>query len=182
MALHSHTGKHQLFVHTPCWQIELPIGGLCPTHAHALQETVLGRPECTKPIRVNTFTTHTRDIVAGLAPYWADQCGSFQAMPALHGTSRNSRTSNKGRGQALTQRALERPGVNQWAANLKQPLTAIGDWNTSDCTVSADLFILVCVLSAHPLRIVRACTLLCIIRKCVSVLPADMLNMLAGNG
>jgi hypothetical protein len=69
----------------------------------------------------------------GVAKYWADQCGSFQVMAAL---------GKGGKGQALMQRTTEKPGVNKWASNLKQPLTVLGNWNMSDSTVSADLLIL----------------------------------------
>ena len=74
---------------------------------------------------------NTDGVIAFRQRYWADQCGSFQAMPALNG----------GKGQAYMQRVVERPGVNRWATNLKQPLTALGNWNTSDSSVSVDLLV-----------------------------------------
>ena len=65
-----------------------------------------------------------------LAKYWADQCGSFQVMPAGGGRT----------GHALRQRVTERPGVNQWANNLDNPTTTLGNPTaTGDCTVSVDV-------------------------------------------
>ena len=55
--------------------------------------------------------------VESLAKFWADQCGSFQVMPAGGGRSGNS----------LLQRVTLRPGTNKWAGNLDNPLTALGD-------------------------------------------------------
>ena len=52
----------------------------------------------------------------GLGRFWADQCGSFQLLPA-----------EGGRGLAMTQRVTTRPGVNRWANNLEWPLTVLGD-------------------------------------------------------
>lgn len=57
-----------------------------------------------------------------LAKFWADQCGSFQVMPASGGRD----------GHILMQRADAVPGVNQWA--VSQSLVHHASF-TADCAV-----------------------------------------------
>lgn len=65
-----------------------------------------------------------------LAKYWADQCGSFQVMPAGGGRS----------GHSLLQRVTEHPGVNKWANNLDNPTTVLGNPTaTGDSTIRVDV-------------------------------------------
>jgi hypothetical protein len=66
----------------------------------------------------------------GMARYWADQCGSFQLMPAGAGRPK----------LALMQRQPMESGVNRWATNLPFPLTILGDpVDAGDRTLSVDV-------------------------------------------
>jgi hypothetical protein len=64
----------------------------------------------TPPPSAKFPATHVDDFdrgpVEGLAKFWADQCGSFQVLPAPGGR----------RGLALTQRVTQPPGVNRSAS------------------------------------------------------------------
>lgn len=74
-------------------------------------------PAASAPFPADWSDDFDSGVVESLAKYWADQCGSFQVMPAGGGRSGNS----------LLQRAVARPGANKWAGNLANPLTALGD-------------------------------------------------------
>ena len=62
-----------------------------------------------------------------LGKYWADQCGSFQVMPTDDGSS----------GKALRQRVTEKAGVNQWAGELPNPITTLGNPNSTNQVLKA---------------------------------------------
>jgi hypothetical protein len=104
-------------------------------------------------------TSHTDTFesypLEGMAKYWADQCGSFQVCApsnvrdlrsASNGWTRgqlngdvNLQVMPNADGQALRQRVVQVPGVNQWAGNLDAPLTILGDPVAKDFTVSITL-------------------------------------------
>lgn len=74
-------------------------------------------PAASAPFPADWSDDFDSATVESLAKYWADQCGSFQVMPAGGGRS----------GNTLLQRVTERPGANKWAGNLANPLTALGN-------------------------------------------------------
>lgn len=74
-------------------------------------------PAASAPFPADWSDDFDSATVESLAKYWADQCGSFQVMPAGGGRS----------GNTLLQRVTERPGANKWAGNLDNPLTALGN-------------------------------------------------------
>lgn len=106
-------------------------------------------------------------VVEGIGRFWADQCGSFQlmpapdglvhardgTMPATDGTDAESspppsptrlpmQVGARRPGLALTQRVTQRPGVNRWASNLAWPLTVLGNaTDAGDRTVQAAVWL-----------------------------------------
>lgn len=73
--------------------------------------------------------------------YWADQCGSWQVVPAKSGS-----------GRVLRQCVTERPGVNQWAGDSPAPLTVLGDVGWQAYSVAVDV-----LLNPDPAASVALC-------------------------
>ena len=88
-----------------------------PIQNHHFSGKFPAEPAVSAPFPAKWSDDFDAGTVEGLAKYWADQCGSFQVMPAGGGRDGNS----------LLQRVTIRPGANKWAGNLENPLTALGN-------------------------------------------------------